>query len=74
MEGLVILLSFLLIGPLAMLFGADSRSWDERGWWPGSARSLDEPAIRRAPVEPRWGEVAVGRNAPAGCTTSAHPA
>lgn len=36
MAGFLILLFFLVLGPLAMLFGADSRTWDERGWWPGS--------------------------------------
>lgn len=39
MIGAMILLAFLLLGPLALLFGADSRVWDERGWWPGAARS-----------------------------------
>ena len=38
MIGVVLLLFFLLIGPLALFFGADSRSWDERGWWPGAPR------------------------------------
>jgi hypothetical protein len=34
--GLVIVIAFLVaIGPLALLYGVDSRSWDERGWWPG---------------------------------------
>lgn len=38
--GLVIVIAFLVaIGPLALLYGADSRSWDERGWWPGERRS-----------------------------------
>lgn len=36
MTGIVLLLFFLLIGPLALLFGVDSRYWDERGWWPGA--------------------------------------
>jgi hypothetical protein len=37
--GLVIVIGFLVaIGPLALLYGVDSRSWDERGWWPGERR------------------------------------
>jgi hypothetical protein len=35
--GLVFVIAFLLaIGPLALLYGVDSRSRDERGWWPGT--------------------------------------
>jgi hypothetical protein len=35
--GLVIVIAFLLaIGPLALLYGVDSRRPDERGWWPGA--------------------------------------
>ena len=38
--GVLIVIAFLLaIGPLALLFGVDSRSWDERGWWPGRRHS-----------------------------------
>jgi hypothetical protein len=38
--GLVIVTAFLLaIGPLALIYGVDSRSWDERGWWPGKRRA-----------------------------------
>jgi hypothetical protein len=38
--GLVIVIAFLLaIGPLALLYGVDSRRSDERGWWPGARRS-----------------------------------
>jgi hypothetical protein len=34
--GVVLVIAFLLaIGPLALLYGVDSRRWDERGWWPG---------------------------------------
>ena len=36
MEGIAILLFLILLGPLAMLFGVDSRTSDERGWWPGT--------------------------------------
>jgi hypothetical protein len=33
--GVLIVIAFLLaIGPLALIYGVDSRSWDERGWWP----------------------------------------
>mgnify|MGYP001151558879 CR=1 FL=1 len=32
---LVIGMAFVLaVGPLALLYGADSRRWDERGGWP----------------------------------------
>jgi nitrogen fixation-related uncharacterized protein len=35
--GLVLVMVFLLaIGPLALLYGVDSRRWDDRGWWPGA--------------------------------------
>jgi hypothetical protein len=35
--GLVIVIALVLaIGPLALLYGVDSRRWDERGWWPAS--------------------------------------
>jgi hypothetical protein len=38
--GVVLVIAFLLaIGPLALLYGVDSRSWDERGWWPGERGS-----------------------------------
>ena len=40
MTGVLILLFLLGLGPLALLFGVDSRSkdpLDERGWWPGVA-------------------------------------
>jgi hypothetical protein len=40
---LVLVIAFLLaIGPLALLYGIDSRTWDDRddrGWWPGVRRS-----------------------------------
>ena len=35
---LAVLALLLLIGPLAVLYGADSRIWDTRDrrrWWPG---------------------------------------
>lgn len=41
MTGLVVVLVILfLIGPLAVLYGADSRPTerDSRGWWPGRPR------------------------------------
>ena len=41
MGTLVIIATLLLIGPLSILYGADSRRWDDtdrRGWWPASPR------------------------------------
>jgi hypothetical protein len=42
MTGFILVLAFvLLIGPLAVLYGADSRipdDRDRRGWWPGAPR------------------------------------
>lgn len=58
MEGFVLLGFFLLLGPLAILFGANSRSRDERdqrGWWPFGERrdramsSIFPPAALKAP-------------------------
>jgi hypothetical protein len=37
----IALLFIVLIGPLALLYGADSRVYredDRRGWWPGAPR------------------------------------
>jgi hypothetical protein len=42
MIGVLLFLFFVLLGPLAFLFGVDSRDWDERdqrGWWPGTQRA-----------------------------------
>ena len=42
MIGVMLLLFFVLLGPLALLFGVDSRECDERdqrGWWPGTPGS-----------------------------------
>jgi hypothetical protein len=39
MATVIILLVFLAIGPLAVLYGADSRGIgmrDRRSWWPGA--------------------------------------
>lgn len=37
--GSFIVIAFLLaIGPLALLYGVDSRRSDDRGWWPGKRR------------------------------------
>jgi hypothetical protein len=40
--GAILIISFIvLVGPLAVLFGADSRVWDDkdqRGWWPARSR------------------------------------
>jgi hypothetical protein len=41
MNELLLLVSFFLLGPLALIFGADSRDRDlsdKRGWWPGKPR------------------------------------
>ena len=37
----VFVIFFLLIGPLALLLGADSRVDDRRDWWPGEATHRD---------------------------------
>ncbi|HZU16063.1 MAG TPA: hypothetical protein VFD01_05600 [Candidatus Dormibacteraeota bacterium] len=50
-----VLLFLLLVGPLALLAGADSRSLDDhdrRGWWPGGGACCS-----RAPRRPRPGRV-----------------
>jgi hypothetical protein len=37
--GAFFVMSFLLVvGPLALLYGVDSRRWDERGGWPHARR------------------------------------
>jgi hypothetical protein len=42
MDGAILVLAFLLlIGPLAVLYGVDSRPVEDRerrGWWPGAPR------------------------------------
>lgn len=41
MTGFIVVLAFvLLVGPLAVLYGVDSRpiERDARGWWPGRRR------------------------------------
>jgi len=38
MGALFIAVFVLAVGPLALLYGVDSRRWDERGWWPGVQR------------------------------------
>jgi hypothetical protein len=35
----VIVVFLLLIGPVAVRYGADSRVSDPRGWWPGAPRA-----------------------------------
>jgi hypothetical protein len=35
---LVVLVFVVLIGPLSLLYGADSRADDRRGGWPGTRR------------------------------------
>ncbi len=47
MIGIVLLTLFVLLGPLALLFGVDSRINDERdtrSWWPGAASSAVAPS------------------------------
>jgi hypothetical protein len=42
MEMAIVLLLLVIAGPLAVLFGSDSRRYDERDrrtWWPGSPRN-----------------------------------
>ena len=39
MGALLIMLFVLAVGPLALLYGVDSRRSDERGWWPGTRKS-----------------------------------
>jgi hypothetical protein len=40
--GAILVISFIvLVGPLSVFFGADSRVWDDRdrrGWWPARSR------------------------------------
>jgi hypothetical protein len=38
MGALLIMVFVLAVGPLALLYGVDSRRSDERGWWPGTQR------------------------------------
>ena len=38
MGAFFVMVFVLVVGPLALLYGADSRRWDERGWWPGAQR------------------------------------
>jgi hypothetical protein len=38
--GVLIVIAFVLVlGPLALVYGVDSRSPDERSWWPGDRRA-----------------------------------
>jgi hypothetical protein len=39
MGALLIMLFVLAVGPLALLYGVDSRRSDERGQWPGAQRN-----------------------------------
>jgi hypothetical protein len=66
MVSIIFVLSLLLLGPLALLFGADSRDRnerDERGWWPGSPRSVVSHGGRTAPASENAlaGTVRIGR-------------
>ena len=38
MGAMFVLLFVLAVGPLALVYGADSRRWDERGGWPRGQR------------------------------------
>jgi hypothetical protein len=41
MGGILVISFIVLVGPLAVLFGTDSRIWDKkdrRGWWPARPR------------------------------------
>jgi hypothetical protein len=40
MGGILVIAFILLIGPLSLLYGVDSRPYEERprGWWPGAPR------------------------------------
>jgi hypothetical protein len=38
MGALFVVVFLLAVGPLALLYGVDSRRSDERGWWPGAQR------------------------------------
>jgi hypothetical protein len=38
MGAFFVMLFVLAVGPLALLYGADSRRWDERGGWPSPHR------------------------------------
>jgi len=47
----------LLIGPLSMLFGADSRDIDDRrGWWPGVSGERWSRLISRSRLAPSRGQ------------------
>jgi hypothetical protein len=38
MGAYLVMVFVLAVGPLALLYGADSRRWDERGSWPHGHR------------------------------------
>jgi hypothetical protein len=38
MGALFVVVFLLVVGPLALVYGVDSRRWDERGQWPGAQR------------------------------------
>jgi hypothetical protein len=40
MGGILVLMFILVIGPLSLLYGVDSRVYEERprGWWPAAPR------------------------------------
>ena len=41
MGGILVLTFLVVIGPLSLLYGVDSRVYEERqrAWWPGTPRS-----------------------------------
>lgn len=54
MTGLILLAFFILLGPLALLFGVDSRVDDERGWWAGAPAArevLSHPSPAPQPAQ-----------------------
>jgi len=38
MGALFVMVFVVAVGPLALLYGVDSRRWDERGGWPHAHR------------------------------------
>jgi len=63
MIGIVLLTLFVLLGPLALLFGVDSRVKDERdtrSWWPGAAPCGPPPLPPRDAARPTRGRRVAG--------------
>ena len=51
MTAMVVIAFIVLIGPLALLYGEDSRIDDRRNGWPGTARSPSSSRGRTMPAE-----------------------